>query len=85
MALMHDYIIRANFTTRHLKEKFFAFALVVLGYSIQLYCLGNTYLCKTSQLDNFKMRLGGEISLSGIKMHKGHLNSKGAANNYHRI
>ena len=34
MALMHDYIIQANFTSPHLKEQFFAFALVVLGYSI---------------------------------------------------
>ena len=33
--LMHDYVIRANFTTApSLKEKFFAFALVVFGYSI---------------------------------------------------
>jgi len=30
MALMHDYFT----TTPSLKEKFFAFALVVLGYSI---------------------------------------------------
>ena len=35
MALMHDYIIQANFTSPHLKEQFFAFALVnVLGYPI---------------------------------------------------
>ena len=41
MALMHDYVIRANFTTTpRLKEKFFTFAFVVLGYSIQPYCLG---------------------------------------------
>ena len=41
---MHDYIIRANFTSRHLKEQFFAFALAVLGYSIQRYCLGNIFM-----------------------------------------
>ena len=44
MAFTHDYIIRANFTSPHLKEQFFAFALVVLGYSIQLYCLKNIFL-----------------------------------------
>ena len=44
MALMHDYVIRANFTTTpRLKEKFFAYAFIVLGYSIQLYCLGNLF------------------------------------------
>ena len=44
MALMHDYVIRANLTTTpRLKEKFFAFALVVLGYCIQLFCLGNLF------------------------------------------
>ena len=43
--LMHDYVIRANFTTMpRLKEKFLAFALVVLGYSIQLYFLGNFFM-----------------------------------------
>ena len=41
MALVHDYVIRANFTTTpRLKETFFAYAFVVLGYSIQLYRLG---------------------------------------------
>ena len=44
MVLMHDYIIRANFTSPHLKEQFFAFALVVLGYSIPHYCLGNIFM-----------------------------------------
>ena len=76
MALMYNYILQANFTTTPcLKEKFFAFALVVLSYSIQLY-LG-IYLCKTAQLDNFKMRLGGEICSSAINMHiKGPLQLK---------
>ena len=32
---MHDYVM---------KEKFLAFALAVLGYSIQLYCLGNFFM-----------------------------------------
>jgi len=55
MALMHNYIIEANFTTMpHLKEKLFAFALVVLGYSIQLYYLGNIFMQNfaTSQFQN---------------------------------
>ena len=34
---MHDYVM---------KEKFLAFALAVLGYSIQLYCLGNFFNAK---------------------------------------
>ena len=56
MPLMHDYVIQANFTTTPcLKEKFFAFALVVFNSSAM-----GIYLCKTSQLYNFKTRLGGE-------------------------
>ena len=42
VSLMHDYVM---------KEKFLAFALAVLGYSIQLYCLG-IFLCKISPLYN---------------------------------
>ena len=35
VSLMHDYVM---------KEKFLAFAIAVLGYSIQLYCLGNFFM-----------------------------------------
>ena len=77
MALTHDYIIRANFTSPHLKEEFSAFALVVLGYSVLLNSTAlGIYLCKTSQLDNFKMRLGGEICTSDVNMLQGPLQLK---------
>ena len=53
---MHDYVIRANFTsTPRLKEKrLHLLCLVILFNSTAL----GIYLCKTSQLDNFKTRLG---------------------------
>ena len=51
MAIMDDYVIKANFTTTPcLKEKIVTFALVVLGYSIQLYCLGNLFVLNLATL-----------------------------------
>ena len=45
MALMRDCVRRANFTTKpRLKAKFFAFALFMRGYSLQLYCPGNSFM-----------------------------------------
>ena len=44
MALMHDYVRLANFTTKLLLQgKFSAFALVVRGYSFQICCFGNSF------------------------------------------
>ena len=68
MAHMYDYVIRANFTTTSgLKEKLFAFAFVVLGCSIKLYCLGNLFI-KNFATFNFKTRLGAEICSSGVNI-----------------
>ena len=45
MALMHDYVGRANFTTKPLLQgKFGAFALFVCGYSFQICCLVNSFM-----------------------------------------
>ena len=45
IAPMHDYVRRVNFTNKpRLWTKFFAFALFVRWYSLQLYCLGNSFL-----------------------------------------
>ena len=47
MALMHDYVRRANSTTKpRLQGKFSAFALFVCGYSFQIYCLGTFFYAK---------------------------------------
>ena len=54
MALMHDYVRRANFTTKpRLQGKFFAFALFLRGYSFQIYCLGTFFYAK---LRNFTIQ-----------------------------
>ena len=54
MALMHDYVRRANFTTKpRLQGKFSAFALFVRGYSFQIYCLGPFFYAK---LRNFTIQ-----------------------------
>ena len=48
---MHDYVRRANFTTKpRLQGKFSAFALFVRGYSFQIYCIGTFFYAK---LHNF--------------------------------
>ena len=61
MALMHDYVRRGNFTTKPLLPgKFSAFALFVVDILFKFAASG-ILLCKTQQLYNFKMRLGGEI------------------------
>ena len=45
MAIMHDYVRRANFTTKIcLQGKFSEFALFVRGYSFQIYCLRNSFM-----------------------------------------
>ena len=45
MALMYDYVRRANSTTKpRLQLKFPAFALFVRGYSFQIYCPGNSFM-----------------------------------------
>ena len=54
IALMHDYVRRANFTTKpRLQGKFSAFALFVHGYSFQIYCLGPFFYAK---LRNFTIQ-----------------------------
>ena len=61
MALMHDYVRRGNFTTKPLLPgKFSAFALFVVDILFK-FAVSGILLCKTQQLYNFKMRLGGEI------------------------
>ena len=55
------------------------FALVALGYSIQLYCLGNLYNAKLHNFTISKRGLVGEISLSDVNMHKGHSYTKHTA------
>ena len=58
---MHDYVRRGNFTTKPLLPgKFSAFALFVVEILFKFAASG-ILLCKTQQLYNFKMRLGGEI------------------------
>ena len=54
MVLMHDYVRRANFTTKpRLQGKFSAFALFVRGYSFQIYYLGPFFYAK---LRNFTIQ-----------------------------
>ena len=54
MALMRDYVRRANFTTKpRLQGKFSAFTLFVRGYSFQIYCLGTFFYAK---LRNFTIQ-----------------------------
>ena len=69
---MHDYVRRANFTTKpRLQGKFFAFALFLRGYSFQIYCLGHSFMQNLATLQ-FKTRFGGEICSFDVNMHKGY-------------
>ena len=72
MALMHDYVRRANFTTKpRLRGIFSAFALFVRGYSFKFTALGHSFMQNFSTLQ-FKTRLGGEICSLDVNMHKGY-------------
>ena len=72
MALMHDYVRRANFTTKpRLRGIFSAFALFVHGYSFKFTALGHSFMQNFATLQ-FKTRLGGEICSFDVNMHKGY-------------
>ena len=72
MALMHDYVRRANFTTKpRLRGIFSAFALFVHGYSFKFTALGHSFMQNFATLQ-FKTRLGGEICSLDVNMHKGY-------------
>ena len=72
MALMHDYVRRANFTTKpRLRGIFSAFALFVRGYSFKFTALGHSFMQNFATLQ-FKTRLGGEICSLDVNMHKGY-------------
>ena len=72
MALMHDYVRRANFTTKpRLRGIFSAFALFVRGYSFKFTALGHSFMQNFATLQ-FKTRLGGEICSFDVNMHKGY-------------
>ena len=77
MALMHDYVRRANFTTKpRLRGIFSAFALFVRGYSFKFTALGHSFMQNFATLQ-FKTRLGGEICSLDVNMHKGYVKSRG--------
>ena len=72
MALMHDYVRRANFTTKpRLRGIFSAFALFVRGYSFKFTALGHSFMQNFATLQ-VKTRLGGEICSLDVNMHKGY-------------
>ena len=72
MALMHDYVRRANFTTKpRLRGIFSAFALFVRGYSFKFTALVHSFTQNFATLQ-FKTRLGGEICSLDVNMHKGY-------------
>ena len=69
---MHDYVRRANFTTKpRLRGIFSAFALFVRGYSFKFTALGHSFMQNFATLQ-FKTRLGGEICSLDVNMHKGY-------------
>ena len=72
-ALMHDYLVGANFTTApRLKEKFFAFAPDVLGLFYSRLLPWEFIYAKLRNLTISSTWLGGEICSSDVNMHKGH-------------
>ena len=72
MALMHDYVRRANFTTKpRLRGIFSVFALFVRGYSFKFTALGHSFMQNFATLQ-FKTRLGGEICSLDVNIHKGY-------------
>ena len=72
IALMHDYVRQANFNPKPcLKENFLRLHSLCVGILFKFTTSG-ILLCKTSQLNNFKTRLGGEICSFDVNTRKGY-------------
>ena len=70
IALMFDYVARANFTTKH--ASFVSKILRISALFMRRYSSVLLLEFKTSQLYIFKARLGGELYSSDAKMYKGY-------------
>ena len=72
IATMHDYVRRVNFTTSLVCEQnFLHLHFLCVGILFNSTALG-IHFCETSLIFNFKTRLGGEICLCDVNMHKGY-------------
>ena len=68
---MHDYVRRENFTNKPRLHLHF----LCVGILFNSTALG-IHFCETSLIFNFKTRLGGEICLCDVNMHKGYLGTR---------